>query len=374
MNNPTPIQIVPPSDASGHAGNNFDIVRFVAASAVLFSHCYALTAHGGGEPLVIATRGEYAFGGLAVRVFFVISGYLVTQSWMRRPHALAFVAGRALRIFPALAAALLYGVLLGLVVTHLPKLQYLTHPDTWRYLWHNITLQTEFFLPGAFEDNPEPRAINGSLWSLFYEVRAYLVVLVIGLLGLLRGPRRASIAWCLAAALIFLYGAAWGISQANDWPVINAFICFVGGALLAVHPKIARSKWLGVVGLCALAAQPLLLGTRFSEACVDVLLIAGTIGFAYLRLPWVSNFGRYGDFSYGIFLFAFPTQQFVAWLGVSHEPMAMFALAFPLTLGLAALSWHFVERPCRDLKRLLRPRSPTPSGVPAQHGAVPVSR
>ena len=72
-----------------HRENNFDFIRFLAASLVLFSHSYALTGMGGAEPLVRFTGGHYTFGGLSVRVFFVISGFLVCQSWIRRPQVAA---------------------------------------------------------------------------------------------------------------------------------------------------------------------------------------------------------------------------------------------------------------------------------------------
>jgi peptidoglycan/LPS O-acetylase OafA/YrhL len=357
-------------DATGHGTNNFDVARFVAASAVLYSHCFALTAHGGDEPLVIATRGEFTFGGLAVRVFFVISGYLVTQSWLRNPRPAAFVAARVLRIFPALAVALAYCVLLGTIVTELPKFAFLTHADTWRFYWHNLLLQTEFFLPGVFRELPE-KAVNGSLWSLYYEVRAYLVVLAIGCVGLMRKRLLATMAWLGAAVLIVADGALWGIRTPDDWPVINAFACFVGAALLALYPQAARSRWLALPATIAAAAQPFALGTPFSNWIMDLLLVTGTIAFAHWPLPRLARFGRYGDFSYGIFIYAYPTQQLIAWLGVSEAPYRMLALAYPLTLALAVLSWHCVERPCRDLKRFFRQRARAIESVPTSGGGQP---
>jgi len=341
-------------DATGHEANNFDLIRFLAASAVLYSHCFALTAKGGDEPLVRWTHGEFAFGGIAVRVFFVISGFLVTSSWLRNPHPTAFASARVLRIFPALAVALAYCVLAGLLTTTLSGADFLTHPDTWRYYWHNLTLQTEFFLPGSFHTNPNPDAVNGSLWSLYYEVRAYIIVLAIGVLGLMRSRWLGSVAWLAAAALVALWPAAWGIKVEYDWPVINAYACFVGGALLALHPRAARSRWLFGIAALSAAMLPFTLGTQYSEATMDVLLVSSTISLAYFHAPAIAHFGRYGDFSYGLFIYAFPTQQLVAWYGVREHTYAMLALAFPATLALAVLSWHFVERPCRDLKRYFR--------------------
>lgn len=370
----TPMRTVaadPGRDATGHEANNFDLIRFLAASAVLYSHCFALTAKGGDEPLVRWTHGEFTFGGLAVRVFFVISGFLVTSSWLRNPHSSAFASARVLRIFPALAVALAYCVLAGLLTTSLSSADFLTHPDTWRYYWHNLALQTEFFLPGAFHTNPNPDAVNGSLWSLYYEVRAYIIVLVIGVFGLMRSRWLGTAAWLAAAALVALWPVAWGISVEHDWPVINASACFVGGALLALHPGAVRSRWLGGVAILAAVALPFTLGTPCSEATMDVLLVSSTISLAYFPAPALAHFGRHGDFSYGLFIYAYPTQQLIAWAGVRDNVYAMFALAFPATLALAAFSWHFVERPCRDLKRYFRRAGRTQGHVAVSSTSTP---
>jgi len=334
-----------------HRANNFDFLRFVAASLVLYSHCFALTGMGGAEPLVRLTMGEYAFGGLAVRVFFVISGYLVMQSWLRRPRIIVFAGARCLRIFPGLALALAYSVAVGAIATTLSFSEYWSHTQTHEYFWHNLTLQTEFFLPGVFEHNLAPRAVNGSLWSLYYELRAYVVVLALGVAGLFFRRWIGAVAWIAAASLIVMWPQAWGIVVADDWPVINVFACFIVAALVALVPQLQRS--LGWIALVSVIAVPLAFRFGGRDVAIDALLVSGTLWFARRRLPGVAAFGRFGDFSYGVFLFAFPTQQLIAWLTATHEPYLMLAIAFPATVALAALSWHLVERPCLALKRHL---------------------
>ena len=335
-----------------HDPNNFDFVRFVASSAVLYSHCFAITAFGGDEPLVRLTRGEYAFGGLAVRVFFVISGFLVTRSWLRSPRLLAFVSARCLRIFPGLAVALCYCILLGAIATTLTMRDFLAHPDTFRFFWHNLILRTEFQLPAVFSKNPLPNAINGSLWSLYYEIRAYMVVILLGVLWLMRKRWLGTLSWLIAGSMIFLYRDFWGLNIDHDWPVINAYVCFVAGALVALNLQVLR--WLGYVALLAAVLLPFLIGTLLSNPVMDIFLVSGTLAFAQRPLPGVSSFGRYGDFSYGVYIYAFPTQQMLAWCGLTGSPFALFAAAFPLTLGLAIMSWYGVERPCLNLKRFFK--------------------
>jgi peptidoglycan/LPS O-acetylase OafA/YrhL len=332
-----------------HRANNFDFVRFVAASLVLVSHCYALTGRGGDEPLAGLTHGRYTLGGLAVRVFFVISGFLVCQSWTRRPQAIAFVVARSLRIFPGFAVALLFTVMLGLAVGTLPPSDYLRQPGTWDYFWNNLTLQTEFYLPGVFEDNIFPRTVNGSIWSLRYEVRAYLVVLGLGVLTLLRPGPVGLFGWGAAVACIWQAPWLWGILVRHDFPVIHLFLSFVFAALVALNPKALRHcGWFALA--CAVLLATVAKG-RFVDYCVDGLLCAGVLWFVHRPLPAIRDWARHGDFSYGMFIYAFPLQQSIAYaLRPEGQPYLMMLLAFPATLAVSVLSWRTVENPCIALK------------------------
>jgi len=110
--------------------NNFNLLRFLAATAVIFSHSYALTGHGMEEPLLQWSAGATYFGVLGVTVFFIISGFLVSKSFVERKTVGAFAAARALRIFPALIAATLFSVLLAGALSTLPWREFLIDPAT----------------------------------------------------------------------------------------------------------------------------------------------------------------------------------------------------------------------------------------------------
>ena len=359
--------------AVDHRTNNFDFLRFVAASLVLYSHCFALTGMGGHEPLTRLTHGDYVFAGLAVRVFFVISGYLVMQSWLRRPRLVAFAGARCLRIFPGLAVALAYCVAVGSSVTSLSFADYWSNPQTYGFFWRNLTLQVEFFLPGVFERNVFPGAVNGSLWSLYFEFRAYLVVALLGLVGAYRRRWLGTLAWLAMASLIFFWREVWGVEVEQDWPVINAFGCFVGGALVALYPETRRV--LGAIAAIAAIAVVPTLGERFADVAIDALLVTGTLWFAHCRVPALPRFGRYGDFSYGVFIYAFPTQQLIASMTDMRSPYLMLAVSFPATLLLAGLSWHLIERPSLSLKRYLgSPRLVAPIAIAGDWSAATIRR
>lgn len=101
-----------------HKDNNFDALRIFAAYLVLLSHSYPLF---GREPeFVAAITGFETGGGLAVSIFFFISGYLVMGSLERRPDALSYFLSRSLRILPGLFVAVVFcvfvvGVLLAMI-------------------------------------------------------------------------------------------------------------------------------------------------------------------------------------------------------------------------------------------------------------------
>src|SRR6516164_2588154 len=170
--------------------NNFDALRLVAAASVVLSHSF-LIADGtqDHEPLIWLTGHQSILGLVGVFVFFAISGFLVTQSFEETGDAWRFLAKRALRIFPGLfVATSLSAFVLAPLVTTLPLGSYLGRPEPYEYVFGNTLLdQTMHELPGVrFVDNPVGLEINGSLWTLRYEFVMYLMVLLLGVLGLLR--------------------------------------------------------------------------------------------------------------------------------------------------------------------------------------------
>ncbi len=185
-------------------GNNVLLVRLLAAVAVIVFHSYALTDRLVDEPLHLWLP-ELPLAIVGVDAFFFLSGLLVTKSWCERRHLPSFLAARALRIYPALAAAVLFSIGVAMAVSTVPAREFLASPVTIDFLWRNATAWTaRYDLPGAFADNPFPRGVNGSLWTLPIEVRLYLLLAVAGVAGLL--TRRAT--W-LAVATLLAAAALW---------------------------------------------------------------------------------------------------------------------------------------------------------------------
>lgn len=326
-----------------HPGNNLDAIRIVAATMVLFSHHHALT--GQMEPSFF---GIHSIGGLAVTVFFVISGYLVNASWQRDPHLWRFALRRVLRIWPALTVVLVltaYG--LGTLITKLPTMEYVTHRATADYL-QGLWMKIHFVLPGVFEGNPYRSGVNGSLWTIPIEVRCYIVLGLMGMLGLLkyRPVLLLSVmfylAWFLARSNADVTGAV------NYTRELGAFF-LAGAALYTLEPYWRRrpATWAAIIAVAVAIAWAV--DWRHTALLIGLPFLIVFIGTS--ATPVIRRAGRWGDPSYGIYLYAFPIQQTViqyAW------PQAGFTgtlcLALLLTVAAAYASWYCIEKPALAFK------------------------
>jgi peptidoglycan/LPS O-acetylase OafA/YrhL len=335
---------------SPHA-NNFDFIRLAAASMVLVSHAFHLTGDGQSEPLQRLANDRLSLGSLGVAVFFFVSGLLVSESFDRSETISVFARKRALRIMPALAAiVLLSAFCLGPVVTQLPLAEYLASVGTWVYL-ENMFFISRHVLPGVFEDNPFPSAVNGSLWTLRFEFLFYLALGVLGAGKLLRWQLILPL-W-VGAIAIFAVGQQFAAPSRplREFLLFAKLFGYFGAGMLAYQLRdYVVIGWTQTAG--ALAAVALALRTPYVEVALAAGLGFVVVHLAYARAAWPRRLTRAGDYSYGIYLYAFPLQQ----LCVSLMPKTSLhwwsglLWAAPLTLAAAAASWHCIERPALNLK------------------------
>ncbi|HEX4300465.1 MAG TPA: acyltransferase [Gammaproteobacteria bacterium] len=323
--------------------NNYLLLRFVAALMVIYGHSYAITRLPGHIDLVQRLlRFTYA-GGVGVDAFFIISGFLVTASYLDRRHWPEFMKARCLRIFPGLIVCLLaIAFLLGPFVTTLRPTEYLFGPQLYADLLQVLTLHLR--LPGVFEDLPQ-QAVNGSLWTLPPEFLLYLLVSMAGLSGMLFRPRIYVPLLIGSCALgIVLVGQVHFFHDRQIY--LRLFLLFGAGSLVRVlSDRIPLSTW-----LLAAAAVPvaLLYSTPLFPYAFNLWLVYAVFWFAYV--PNLRRFNRAGDYSYGLYIYAFPIEQTLRQSFPAILPLELFAAASALTLGCAMLSWHFIEQPALRLK------------------------
>jgi peptidoglycan/LPS O-acetylase OafA/YrhL len=326
--------------------NNLNLIRMIAASAVLISHAYAITL-GPTIPEPLEELLGQSLGALAVIVFFAISGFLITRSFERSATVAHWMRSRVLRLFPGLIVVLLITVaVLGPAVTTLPLSDYATDPRTLSYVPRNISLAfLQFGLPGVFQHNPYGDAINGSLWSLFHEVMCYVGVLVAGLVGLLASRRAAAAGFAVYLALYVLFHPAiLGAAMPGKALVFRELsLPFALGAAAYVWRDAIVLRWSTV--LIGAVVTALLRPTPVFGDALAIWLTYATLCLAYLPGGAIRLYNRLGDYSYGFYIYAFPCQQLAQHLFGPMTPATNMALAAPATLLCAVLSWHFVEGP-----------------------------
>ena len=349
------------ADYSAGRENNFNLLRLGAAMMVLISHSYALAT---GQTVLEPLRWlpGFSLGALAVDVFFVASGFLVTGSLLQRRSLLEFCAARALRIFPGLWVALLLSiVVIGVWFTSLNPTTFFSDWQTWRYLLKNAILihGVSYDLPGAFIDVPYAGAVNGSLWTLPQELLMYgWLAAAWAVVRLLRiGPDTSLRVFCCVVALVAVVADAAGSATHQPSAFIGLLARFFSGtALRVLQERVPASKALFAVLLSAI-----LLSTLYPPAFGLIYPVA--IGYVVIYLALVPSgpirvMAHGSDYSYGIYIYAFPVQQAIAslWRGIS--PVEMMACSCVVTLAFAAASWHLVERRALRFKNMFNAPRP----------------
>jgi peptidoglycan/LPS O-acetylase OafA/YrhL len=333
--------------------NNFDALRLLAAISVIFSHSF-LIAEGTQkhEWLIRLTGNQSIFGLTGVFVFFAISGFLVTQSFEETGDPLRFLVKRALRIFPGLfVAALLSAFVLAPFVTTLEPGAYFSRPEPYRYVIGNTLLDpTVHEMPGVmFVNNPVGLEINGSMWTLRIEFMMYVMVLGLGVTRLLTLPMAVVL---LALGIACLHFDT--LDFLGSWGWLLGF--FAAGMVL--YKLRATRIFDGRVALVALA------GLVFSvplRGFIPMFPLFGCYLALWLaltpRLPVVPA-ARFGDLSYGLYIYGWPVEAAVIWFLGGRAPWwQVFAIALPATAAIAFLSWHLIERPALRLKPGARRRA-----------------
>lgn len=345
-------------------GDNFGAIRLLAAIVVVFGHSFPLS----GAPSIVLLGNEVQ--ALAVKVFFVISGYLIAQSWFTDPNPVRYLIKRCLRIFPALIFVVcLSALILGPTISTLPASVYFRAPQLAAY-FRNITLYPVYSLPGVFGRNIYPDAVNGSLWSLPVEFSMYLVLPILACRFRGAAFRLVLAALLLGGASLYeLRGAGRFLTPAvvvfgtNLRSGLDVAPYFLSGASLYslrawIRPNIQLAM---VIGAGALLIPPV---AFYPELGLYIALPYAVMAFALAKPAGFSFIERFGDLSYGTYLFGFPVQQWVVQtFGTAHHPIRSCALALPPTLLLAFASWHLIERWMIALK-------PRRAGRPARIAAA----
>ena len=331
--------------------NNFNLIRFLAATSVIWTHAFGLLQQTSREPVYHAFG--IGAGDLGVDVFFVLSGYLVSKSWDGKTLA-EFGWARFLRIYPGLWVSILITVMVaGLFFTNLSAGRFFLNESTITYLLHNATILPKFgaqlTLPHALRYRNDD--FNVPLWTLPYELQMYVLLALFGISFGLRARLVASVAAFGVLGVLFDKIGLVHLMDVNRGRFLYLF--FVGSLIYVLRGRIVLRAWIAgcAVGL-VLAVGILTKSQIVRQATLLLVLPYVLLWCALVPAGWIRQWNKLGDYSYGMYIYGCPIQIALISTGVVATAGGDFLLSMLITVPIAALSWHLLE------KRVLHVRLP----------------
>lgn len=323
--------------------NNLDLIRFVAAIMVIFSHSFPVSLGANvWDPLAKLTNDQISFGSLAVGIFFVYGGFLICKSMHRLQTGKAYFKARFIRIFPALITVVTVSAfLMGPILTSLSVRKYFGDFDTYKYLLNGI-LVLQHNLPGVFENNIYANVVNGPLWTLPVEFLCYVMCFVFYKINLLE---RKNIKYTIG---LFFCGCVCVKILSVRLPMLETMIRPVGLFFVGMLGFIFRDKikisLRGCVITILFVIISLMLGI-FSYT-IFVLLPYILFYFGYATKTKYEHFAKHGEISYGVYLCAWPIQQIVCEkFGGTMNPFLNFIFATVLAILGGWILYKIIEEP-----------------------------
>jgi peptidoglycan/LPS O-acetylase OafA/YrhL len=329
--------------------NNLVLFRLIASLLVIWGHAYPLTADDKGTDFVFAITGFEHSGGLAVKFFFFISGLLIGNSLLSGTGPKEYLKARFFRIWPALTAfVLIFTFIIGPLITSKELIGYLVSRETWSFVFSNIgtspalgSVRSNFTiweLPGVFQTNFFTE-VNGSLWTIPYEVLCYGTAFTIWFLS--HRLRLALLTSAIGMLLVQYFVPDIAIIDSSR--ILLLILFYAGFALSIVQSKVKVGPLthfsLGVLAL-------ILWGTNvgallFYALIFSLALQVSTSQFIRaIRLP--------GDYSYGVYIWGWPIQQILVMSGQLNSTLANQIVTMVIALVIGAASWHLIEKPAID--------------------------
>ncbi|MEL7078728.1 MAG: acyltransferase [Cyanobacteria bacterium J06648_1] len=325
--------------------NNFDLIRLLAALVVVAAHTADVSQYAAFE-FISATFNSR----LAVDIFFIISGFLIFRSFENSSSLTSYFQKRAKRILPAYVAVIVISAVGLSLVSSLSFTKYF-NLEFFKYIFFNlITLNfLQPTLPGVFE-NQEFQAVNMSLWTIKVEIMFYLVVPLIAY-----WLNKTNKAWGMVAIYLssILYSTAVvilinrvgseGFIGQLEQQLPGQLAFFISGAFLYSFYSQFRQNIVGALAIATLIIVVHNFATQIYFA-YPIALAVFTIYFC-LIFKYLGNFGKYGDFSYGIYIWHFPILQVFVHFNLFEQPFIATPLLFVCVFAASFISWNWIEKP-----------------------------
>jgi len=333
----------------GH-DNFFTPLRLLFASLVVIGHSFVIALRDPlSEPNIFY---HYTFSYLAVNLFFIASGFLVTKSMLYRGDVVEYGSARFLRIYPGLFIHMVFVMLIiGPLATSLPWREFFTHPDFLSQPALVLTfISAQMNLPGIFESNAEQMG-SAPLWTLRYEILAYIGTAILFAFGFMKKK------WMVLAQFI-LPAIGWIIAHAtglfDQLPgtgqnILRFGIAYGLGAVIFAYRDRLKFHLLGIpviIGLAALTSS-----FQAFEITMNLMLAYMIMWVAYVKAPKLNFLKKLSDVSYGVYIYHWCLLQLIFMWFPKLSVAALFIITFPITYLIATLSWHFIEKPMLTKKK-----------------------
>jgi peptidoglycan/LPS O-acetylase OafA/YrhL len=304
----------------------------------------------------------YPFSFFGVRIFFLISGYLILQSFERRKSNLDYLWKRSLRIFPGLfVLLLLLAFVYGPIFSFYSTKEYFSNPQTYQMLWAITLYRVQGYLPGVFTQNKQ-EWLTGSLWTLPYEFSMYIGILILGAFKILNKKYLNLLIWLIFLIVCIFYPSYFYTFIGDKyipffglkfWSIIEFSYFFLGGMLFHQFRDLMKYRFSTFLFIIFL----LTLNVYFNNPLIQRTIIYGLLPYCIFYLSnlrgFLNSFGRYGDLSYGIYIYGYPVQIMLVFLTKNEiSVLNLQILSFVIVLPLAFLSWHLVEKQALKFKNI----------------------
>ena len=350
------------ADLSAGRDNNLNLVRLFASFMVMYMHSFALCIADQSKDIMYTLTFHKALSGqVAVDIFFVISGFLIYRSYDRKTNVGKYLKARFLRIWPLLALFILStAYIIGPIITTMSREEYFQHKQ-YEYLTNLFFAASHTRLPGVFY-NHIVIDINGSIWTLRYEVICYIFVLM--MLPIIRRYKKSifiMIGFFAALYLFMSYGwAADSLAFVSKDIILNigrlTMMFCIGAFYYLYQDKIPICWQMLLASIVCLVAASYFIDYEIAFALFGSYIVI-YIGFQDWKIARL--YDKVGDLSYGVYVISFLVQQLVVdAMGVSPDgyealrmdPYVNLGLSLLIVLPIAFISWHCFEKQLLKLK------------------------
>jgi peptidoglycan/LPS O-acetylase OafA/YrhL len=341
-----------------HNENNFGVLRFFFALLVIYYHTFILGGFGE-EPIAQFLGKQETMGNLAVIGFFVISGYLVTKSLATSPSLFSYLFKRFIRIYPGFWFCLTVTAFIFAPMAYygehysLQGFSIFGEINSFQYIVRNFTtLIHQYNIGDLLNTVPYKNTFNGSLWTLFLEVKAYFFLACVALIGFHKKRRYILTFFLILWSIIIFNIPIENVSNKFvrllvDESFLFYLTYFFGGVVYYYYEKeiVYRPAFFALFCLEFIFAVIVGALHQLLPAIAPYIIL-----YLAFKLPW-KNIDWIGNYSYGVYIYAFPVQQLISLSGYNKNIATYFILCTLISIVVASFSWHFIEKPALSLKK-----------------------